>query len=176
MPGPTSTSSSALHSPLHTLYSEHHRWLVSWLRKRVDNLHEAADLAQDTFVRVIGNCPPEIREPKAFLATIARGVLIDHCRRLSLERAYIDTLALLPEQTTPSPEERAMVLEALEQIDRMLDGLGSKARSAFLLAQLDGLPYRDIAERLGVSLSSVEKYIASAFRHCWRIVYLEGGS
>ena len=66
-----------------------------------------------------------------------------------------------------------MVLQALEQIDRMLDGLGARARSAFLLAPLDGLTYKEVAARLGVSLSSVEKYMATAFAHCYRIVYLD---
>ncbi len=166
--------SSRSNGPLHALYLQHHGWLVHWLRRRVDSLHEAADLAQDTFVKLVGQCPGDLREPRAYLATVARGVLIDHCRRLSLERAYLETLALMPASVTPSPEERATVIEALEQIDRMLDGLSQRARSAFLLAQLDGLSYREIAQRLGVSLSSVEKYMATALRHCYRIVYLDG--
>lgn len=161
---------------LHTLYSDHHSWLVQWLQRRVHCVQEAADLAQDTFMRLLKQCPAELQEPRAFLATVARSVLIDHCRRMSLERAYLDTLALLPEPVTPSPEERAIVLQALEQIDRMLDGLGVRARSAFLLAQLDGLTYKEVALRLGVSLSSVEKYMATAFAHCYRIVYLDGAA
>ena len=38
---------------------------------------------------------------------------------------------------------------------------------AFLLSRLEGLSYKEIAERLAVSLSSVEKYMASAIRHCY---------
>jgi len=59
-----------------------------------------------------------------------------------------------------------LLIEALVRIDAMLDGLSAKARSAFLLSRLDGLSYREIAKQLGVSLSSVEKYMASAIRHC----------
>lgn len=139
-------------------------------------MQEAADLAQDTFVRLLKQCPAELQEPRAFLATVARSVLIDHCRRMSLERAYLQTLMLMPEPVSPSPEERAVVLQALEQIDRMLDGLGTRARSAFLLAQLDGLTYKEIAQRLGVSLSSVEKYMAAALTHCYRIVYQDAAA
>lgn len=139
-------------------------------------MQEAADLAQDTFVRLLKQCPAELQEPRAFLATVARSVLIDHCRRMSLERAYLQTLMLMPEPVSPSPEERAVVLQALEQIDRMLDGLGARARSAFLLAQLDGLTYKEIAQRLGVSLSSVEKYMAAALTHCYRIVYQDAAA
>lgn len=158
-------------SAFETTYRDHHGWLVSWLRRRVSDVHEAADLAQDTFVRVLGQPARELQEPRAFLATVARSVLIDHTRRLSLERAYLHTLAQLPEPVTPSPEERLTALQALEEVDRMLDGLGTKVRSAFLLAQLDGLPYKEIAARLGVSVSSVEKYVATGLRQCYRLLY-----
>ena len=48
----------------------------------------------------------------------------------------------------------------------MLTGLGSKVREAFLLSQLQGLRYSEIAERLGVSVSMVKKYMAKATEHC----------
>ncbi|MNT22513.1 putative RNA polymerase sigma factor FecI [compost metagenome] len=48
----------------------------------------------------------------------------------------------------------------------MLDGLGPKIKQAFLLSQLEGLGYAEIAQRLGVSVSSVKKYMAKAAEHC----------
>lgn len=48
----------------------------------------------------------------------------------------------------------------------MLDGLNGKTREAFLLSQLDGLTYSEIAHKLGVSISSVKKYVAKAVEHC----------
>ncbi|EPW6054432.1 RNA polymerase sigma factor FecI, partial [Shigella sonnei] len=50
--------------------------------------------------------------------------------------------------------------------DSMLDGLNGKTREAFLLSQLDGLTYSEIAHKLGVSISSVKKYVAKAVEHC----------
>ncbi|WP_277422996.1 sigma factor, partial [Pseudomonas viridiflava] len=44
---------SAFSSFLTALYHDHHRWLNGWLRQRTDCPHNAADLAQDTFVRVL---------------------------------------------------------------------------------------------------------------------------
>ena len=41
------------HSALHRLYSEHNGWLKGWLRVRLGNAADAADLAQDTFIRVM---------------------------------------------------------------------------------------------------------------------------
>jgi RNA polymerase sigma-70 factor (ECF subfamily) len=73
-------------------------------------------------------------------------------------------LALVPEALAPSEEERALVLEALAEIDAVLHRLPAKARTALLLCKLDGMSYRDIAAELQVSVSSVEKTSPPA---CW---------
>lgn len=154
------------------LYRGHHSWLRGWLFKRLECHHQAADLAQDTFLRLLGRDTLNgLREPRAFLATVAKGLVVDHYRRLSLERAWLDSLAALPEPEAPSAEARVLVLETLVEIDRMLDGLKPKVRSAFLLSQLDGLTYPQIAEQLGISLSSVQQYMTLAFGHCYRVLY-----
>jgi RNA polymerase sigma factor (sigma-70 family) len=108
-----------------------------------------------------------IHEPRGYLATIGHGLVVDHVRRRELERAYLEAIAHLPEPEAPSPEVRLLLLETLARIDALLDGLTPKARTAFLLSRLEGLSYPEIAERLGVSLSSVEKYMAAAVRHCY---------
>ncbi|MBV7534254.1 sigma-70 family RNA polymerase sigma factor [Duganella sp. sic0402] len=154
-------------STVETLYLDHHAWLRGWLHRRLDNSSEASDLAQDTFVNVISTGYAEdIREPRPFLATIARRLLAHRHRRHLLETAYLGALAALPEDAMPSPETRLMVLQALEEIDRALDGLPCAVRQAFLLAQLEGLNYEQIAAQLGVSTSSVKQYLTRANRQC----------
>ncbi len=152
----------------HTLYSHHHGWLRAWLHRRLGCGDEAADLAQDTFLRVL--LRPQalhgLREPRAYLTTIAKGLLADLWRRRALEQAYREALALMPEPLAPSPEERALVLQALHEIDALLDGLASKARHAFLLSQLEGMSYAAIAQELGVSERTVKRYMAQGFECC----------
>lgn len=97
-----------------------------------------------------------IRDPRSFLCTIAKRVMVDLFRRNALEKAYLEMLALMPEGVAPSPEERESQLETLQLVDSMLDGLNGKTREAFLLSQLDGLTYSEIAHKLGVSVSSVK--------------------
>lgn len=151
------------------LYQQHHGWLRGWLQRRLGHAGDAADFAHDTYVRVIESRTvlEDIREPRAFLTTVARRVMVSHLRRREVERTYLDALVHLPQDLAPSPEERALALEALLEIDRVLDGLPPKVRAAFLWAQLDGLSYVEIAERLQVSLSSVKQYMARAIRHCY---------
>lgn len=158
---------SRLHNDMDGLYRAHSGWLTGWLRKRLADRDKAADITQDTFLRLLTSTVAHpLREPRHFLATVAKRVMIDHLRRRSLEQAYLEALAQEPELLACSPEQQLLVLETLLQLDAMLDGLGHKVRQAFLLAQLDGLGYAEIARRLGVSVSSVTKYMARATEQC----------
>lgn len=137
------------------------------MRQRLNNRADAADLAQDTFVRVmLARSAPALREPRHYLATVARGLVIDLYRHRSLEQAYLEALALKPELYEPSAETRALILDTLLTIDRMLDGLGARTRAIFLAVQLDGLSYEKAAERVGVSVSTVRKHLARGLMHC----------
>lgn len=157
------------HHPVHALYIDHHGWLHQWLRARLGCREQAVDLAHDTFLRILRRRGgTEWNEPRAYLTTIARGLLIDHWRRQDVERAWCEAVAAQPEAFAPSEEERLLALEALLRIDLLLGKLRPKVREAFLLSQLDGLPYREIGARLGVGERMVKKYMAEAMRHCLR--------
>lgn len=146
-----------------SLYAEHHCWLQALLHRKLGCPHKAEDLTQDTFLKVLlSQASAALREPRAFLTTVAHGLVVSHWRRLELERAYLDALATQGQALGVSPEDHALALEALAQIDTLLAGLPSKARQAFLLARLDGLGYAEIASELGVSDRMVKKYMAQA--------------
>ena len=149
------------------IYREHHGWLLGWFRRRLGGASCAADLAHDTFVRLMtSRDAQQLNEPRAFLRTLAHGVVVNHWRRQDIERAWLDALAVLPEPLAPSPEERFLAFETLCRIDAMLDRLNPKARTAFLLSQLDGLAYAEIAAQLKVSERMVKKYMAQAMLQC----------
>jgi len=155
-------------SLVQTLYVSHHRWLQQLLQRRLSNAFDAADLAHDTFMRVLKRPQAfdgEVGE-RSYLATIARGLCIDHWRRRQLEQAWLETLAARPQALQPSPEQRAIIVETLHEVDAMLQRLPQKVRDAFLLAQLHGMPYKAIAEQIGVSERMIKKYLAQALMHC----------
>ncbi len=120
---------------LGVLYRDHRCWLQGWLSGRVGCRETAADLTQDTFARLLQDRDlAALREPRAFLTTVARGLAANWFRRQSLERAWLEHLAALPEAVVPSLEDQEVVREALQQIDAMLDGLPAAVRQVFLLA------------------------------------------
>ncbi|MDR0258881.1 MAG: sigma-70 family RNA polymerase sigma factor [Comamonas sp.] len=152
---------------IESIYRQEHGWLKAWLQRKLGTSTHAADLAHDTFVRLLAAPGSEpIREPRAFLRTVAHGLLVNHWRRQDLERAWIETLAQLPPALAPSPEERAMALQTLQLVDAMLRRINPKARAAFLLSQLDGLTYVAIAAQLKVSERMVKRYMAQAMFEC----------
>ena len=162
-------SSSPAADPVHTLYVNHHAWLHGWLLRKLGNTHQAADLTQDTFVRVIvAEQVHAIREPRAYLTTLAQRVLYNFWRRRELEQAWLDALASLPEEVAPSPEDYALVREAVETMDLWLEGLQPKVRQVFLLRRLDEMKHAEIAEVMGISITTVERYMKQALVHLYQ--------
>lgn len=162
------SADSPLQQEIQTLYSDHNKWLQGWLRKKMGDASKAADLAHDTFVRLLSREEAiAAREPRAFLTTVAQRVLFTHWRREELERAYLDALMQMPEALAPSPEERAILLESLLEIDRMLDGLPVPVRRAFLCAQLDDMTHVEIAAELNISVTTVKRHLVRAGAQCY---------
>ncbi|MEM9622577.1 MAG: sigma-70 family RNA polymerase sigma factor [Pseudomonadota bacterium] len=158
-------------SDLHALYCDNRDWLLSWLRRRLLCEHDAADLAQDTFQRIIvSGRIPNREQSRQFLLQVAKGLAIDLHRRRSLERSYLELLTSLPESIVPSVEETEMVMETLIEIDQALDALPAKVRETFLLSRFEGLTYSAIAERLDISVGSVRNYMVRAAAACLRVL------
>lgn len=157
-----------VHEAAQQLYFDHHLWLYNWLRRKLGCTQQAEDVAQDTFISILMN--PEllaIRQPRPFLATVARRLVANHYRRKKIEDAYLAALSAVPDVCAPSPEVQLLTLDTLEQLDTALDGLPAPVREAFLLAHLQGMRYSEIATHLCVSLSSVKQYLQRANLHCF---------
>lgn len=153
------------------LYGDHHAWLQAWLRRRLGDAADAADLAQDAFVRLLRRPLRFDSAPQArvYLRTMAQGLCVDLWRRREIEQAWLDSLAAQPLPVTLSAEEQASVLQALHEIDRLLSRLSGRAAQAFVLAQACGMTDREVGEALGVSSRMVRKYVAQAMLLCLQL-------
>lgn len=155
--------------PIQDLYTSHHDWLRNWLRRKLRSDGDAADLAHDTFVRVMASrkLPADLgTEPRALLTHIAKGLVIDRRRRQEVESAYLEALAHQPHAVDISPEERLIIIEALTRIDAMLHELPARTRAMFLMAQLDGLTLQQISEHTNTPVITVRRHISRALMAC----------
>lgn len=158
---------SSDHQLFTLLFSRHYQWLRSRVSQTLGCQHSADDVAADTFMRVLGLTNlAEIREPRALLSTIAKRLMIDNWRRIDVERAYLATLEDEPANSVPNPEEHALMIETLLQLDKMLSGLAVQAKAVFIHSLFDGMTYEQIGVRLGLSKSRVHQYMEQAYLCC----------
>ena len=146
----------------------YYRELVSFLSARLGNAQAAEDVVHDAYVRVLERASDEpIEQPRAFLYRTALNLVTDSHRRTALRQ--VEPLEVLDTEErffTPSPQVLVDQDQRLEMVQRALSELPAACRDCFLLRKLEGLSHLEIAERLGMSRSMVEKHIVNAMKHC----------
>lgn len=157
------------------LVAEHGRSLEKYLARKLENPEDAAELAQEAFIRLHRlEQPQDLDNARAFLFQVATNLAVDQLRRRQLHFRFLRSEKRLAEQGEPpdinaagaSPEQILGAQQRIATIHRALDELPFNVKQAFLLHRQNGLSYSAIAEQMNVSVSSVEKYILQALRHC----------
>ncbi|MFT4020931.1 MAG: sigma factor [Acinetobacter sp.] len=154
---------------INQLYIDHQIWLRDYLTRKLQNQSDiAADLVQDTFLNLIEKpeAIPHIKEQRAFLVTLAKRKLFNFWRRRDLEQAYLQSIQDLQLESVCCAEQLCYIQDALFAIDVLLDGLPIHVKHAFLLKKLEYLSHLQIAEKMQLSLATIERYIKQATIHC----------
>jgi len=149
-------------------YSTHQHWLYAYLVRKLRCTHQAADITQDTFEKLLTKDNlAELHQPRAFLTTTATHLMINIIRRRQLESTYLQYLQLTKEeQYVESPEQLAIALESLVAIANLLDSVSPKAREIFLMSRLDNTPHAEIAQHFGISVVRVRQYLTQVLIKC----------
>lgn len=152
--------------------------LERFFRRRIASPDMAADLTQETFLRLLQIGPAAaIRDPRAYLFRTAGNLLVDH-RRSAMHRqpgAPADAAAQV-QASEPSPEAVALSREELAVLGRAIDDLPPRGREVFLLHKLEGLSYAEIAQRLGIARNTVVVHMVRSLAHCRRRLDAHRGS
>ncbi|MFH4155974.1 sigma-70 family RNA polymerase sigma factor [Acinetobacter bereziniae] len=164
---PTTQSRQQL---LQEMYLDHHDWLRQWLSLRIKYPFSAADLVQDTFVKLLQTKQLfSIQEPRAYLVNVAKHLLIDKHRRYILEQNYLETLKQhVDEQesllSSNQIEEAVLILEFLTVA---LQNTTSLMRKAFIMYYFEGYSQSEVALEIGRSLRSTQLYLAECLQLCY---------
>lgn len=134
------------------------------LRSRGRSADDADDLIQEAFLRLQLYCRDKpVEQPEAFLVRTALNLSIDGHRRASSRLTIVERVENLPlVDGAPPPDEVLAAQQRLQRVKQALDALNPRAREVFLLHRAEGYSYGQIAERLGISVSTVEKHMAKA--------------
>ena len=155
---------------LELLATRYYDRLVSFFRRRSNSKEDAVDLAQDTFERLSATDIGQIRKPASFLFTTALNLLRDRARSAQTRYAAMTVPAEDAQLVCPAPQaERVLDGEQrMRVVEDELRALSPKCRAVFVLFHFDGMSHREIADRLRISVSMVEKYVKQAARRCER--------
>jgi len=156
------------------------RPLMAYFLRHTNDRAEAEDLTQEVFVRILRGATTSVQAPDSFVFTIAANLLRDRMRVRIAKRADrhvsldLDTAQDTPAEPlnipaeTASAERTLMDRQRLTAVLQALDELPPRTRDIFVLARLEKLKQAEIASRMGVSISAVEKHLVRAVAHLSR--------
>ena len=151
------------------LFHAHRHELTRCLFRIVRCEQAAADLTQETYMRLVNlTQTTSVTYPRALLFRTATNLAIDHLRKGKFERHTGEVLEVAMDVPSGAPSAERAVLDKqrLAIFLRAIDTLPPRCREAFLLHRVHDCSYRDIAARLDISESAVEKLIMRALLHC----------
>jgi RNA polymerase sigma factor (sigma-70 family) len=163
-----STPQMPIHAcALTKLFLENNRSLCAFLRIRVASQHEAEDIAQEAYARLLQLDQPEtIGYLRAYLFKVAINIASDRARRRRLH-LRIDLSHSSEEQIEcATPDQQVHAAEQLSLLARALSELPEKYRRAFLLCRMQEWDTNQIAEDLGVGERMARNYVSRTARYC----------
>jgi len=141
----------------------------SYLLYRGALKEQATDLAQDVFLRIWEK--NLVIDPKAALGLlykIAGDMFISRYRKEVLELNYLKSVK--NDNSDFSTENQVQYVELRTKYSKALAELSEKQRTVFLMSRMEGLKYQEIAERLNISVKTVEKRMSSALGYLKKVL------
>lgn len=148
-----------------TLFHQYREELTRRLVGMVKSHDTAADLVQDTYVRLLRLGEAQVVEqPRALLHRIAANLAIDYLRKEKSGLHASDGMdaAMAVPSHAPSPEREVLAKQRLRLCLQAIEQLPPRTREAFVLCRVYGYSYQEIAVRMSISESGVEKLLMRA--------------
>lgn len=170
---PRSTSSAEGPAPVAKDFSSLYRATLSPLRRYLarllGNTTEAQDVAHDAYLRVYPSVENQTADkPEALLYVTARRLAINRLKRRSISPEGTAGSADPAHETTaaasPTIPQQVMARQELALLEQAIAELPEGCRAVLLLRKVELLSHREIADRLGIAISTVEKQHARALR------------
>jgi RNA polymerase sigma factor (sigma-70 family) len=145
--------------------TDYSKRLMGFIRKRVNNEADAEDIMQDVFYQFVGNTQP-IEQMTAWLFTVARNKIIDRQRKKKpealedlfgeeeSEESGLNWTEFLFD-ASDNPEKDYLRTLFWEELNNALNELPKEQKQVFILNELEGVPFKEIAERTGETVNTL---------------------
>lgn len=147
------------------------RGLRRFLSVHLRNVQDVPDLAQEVYLRLLRVSHHEaIRNPEAYLFTVASHVVRQHLLRQSHAATVVDITEEIPELTVPAGEEPQARVENSQRVEQfqkeILGRLPRRVGAALVLHRIRGYTVQETASVMGISRETVKQYLADAAKRC----------
>ena len=141
-------------------YTENFSKILGYIRERINDIHDAENLAQDVWLRLL-ECGKELKADTivSLLYTIAHNLVNDYLRRLYRSRAMQEEIMLTSEEADPYTESRAIARDIAAMEYRRADALPPQRRIIYMMSRYDDKSVDDIACELNLSFRTVENHL-----------------
>jgi RNA polymerase sigma factor (sigma-70 family) len=149
------------------LFREHNDSLLRFLTARLGSSHEAKEVAQEAYVRLLNlHQPDAVSYLRAFLFKTAANLAIDRLRTRQLREHHASLDFFNTLRDAPSAEREVAGIQDLSVLQRLIDELPVKCRRAFILNRFQGIDIDAIACDMHTTERNVRRYILQALVHC----------
>jgi RNA polymerase sigma factor (sigma-70 family) len=156
-------------SSISAAFVEHNAFLKKFVARYLSSQHDIEDVVQEAYLRAyLAETQRDIDQPKAFLFRIAKNVALTNLTKKSRQiTEYLEDTSASRVTETEAPADLELAAhELLGLYCEAIATLSEKCREVFLLRKIHGLSHKEIAERMSLSVSSVEKYLRQGILTC----------
>jgi RNA polymerase sigma factor (sigma-70 family) len=161
---------------INALFTAHRANLLRYLKMRLRNQEEAEEVLQEAFMRFVkARETTEVENDYALLVRICSNQAVDRIRanasRKNREKSWGDQYYRSRSDddvigsSYASQERQVAAREDLKRVMEVLDGFSETLRTAFILHRFEGLALKEVAARMNLAQSTVEKHIMKVSRH-----------
>ncbi|MBL4632113.1 MAG: RNA polymerase sigma factor [Paraglaciecola sp.] len=158
-----------------TLFTNYHKEIKTFLRKKTNCVHTAEDLTQEVYLSLIKKptalTQNSIHNVRAYLYKAAKNIAINH--QIAEQRRnllWITANEPIEKKNTITPERLMADTQKLHILNNALAELPLLTQQVFILIRINGLKQKDAAKKLGIHITTVEKNLSKAVRHCYSSV------
>jgi RNA polymerase sigma factor (sigma-70 family) len=150
--------------------AQYGRRLRRFLSVRLRNVQDVPELAQEVFLRLLRVERHEaIRNPEAYLFTVASHVIHQHALRRAASPAFVDIAEAASELTVSDgddPVTKTDNAQRIEHLEAFLAKLPPRVAAALVLHRVSGFTVQEVADQLGVRRETAKRYLARAAQYC----------
>ena len=161
------------------VFQENEIALKRFIKRFTSASHNVDDFAQETFLKgFAAELRMQIHEPKAFLFKIAKNVALTEVRKDSRSpRGYlkdVEDISQILDEDQATAEDWLDGRKKLILFSKAVAQLTPRCREAFLMRRIDNLQYKQIANRMDISVSAVEKHVTTGLLRCNKYLREQG--